>query len=176
MRDINPSSILLSFHVASSPCIEHNLYSQRISCSISKPSLMNTPPIKNWWSCGGSSERMSPRQCHGVRSARNSRDVCIWDGERKDSRRLVSNFAQDIEIAAWNVPHVFSVSKEAVSLRLRPALSRARDRSGLVFGFRSFIFRSSGTAFDSAGREKRLVVILLQWQSFRDFTFPPKSE
>lgn len=114
-------------------------------------------------------ERMSLRQCHGVRSARNSRDVCIWDGERKDSRRLVSNFAQDIEIAAWNVPHVFSVSKEAVSLRLRPALSRARDRSGLVFGFRSFIFRSSGTAFDSAGREKRLVVILLQWQSFRDF-------
>lgn len=47
---------------------------------------------------------------------------------------------------------------------------------GFVFGFPSFIFRSSSAAFDSAGREKRLAVILLQRQSFaaqRDFTFSP---
>lgn len=57
-----------------------------------------------------------------------------------------------------------------------PYHARAID-PGFVFGFPSFVFRSSSAAFDSAGREKRLPVILLQRQSFaaqRDFTFPPK--
>lgn len=210
MRDINPSSIFL-FTLFRPPSIPtpfplpstcsrklHRAQKIFILCRfrvLSKPSLMNTPPIKNWWSKAGRIVKGIPDVLDNVtvRSRVHWRArfastfaythvqtyTCTYmhtqtrryiesRGRIVDSYRILRQIL-DIKIAAWNVPHVFSGLKKLEGSCLvasSPRLITCTRSIQFVFGLRSFIFRSSNTAFDLPGWEQGLEVILLQWQSF----------
>lgn len=211
MRDINPSSIFLV--TPSRPPSISTLFPLPSTCSrklhlaqkifilcrfrvLSKPSLMNTPPIKNWWSKAGRIVKRIPDVLDNV----TVRSRVHWHvrfastfvythvqtctctsyiltqthrytesrGRIVDSYRILRQIL-DIKIAAWNVPHVFSGLKNLEGSCLvasSPRLITCTRSIQFVFGLRSFIFRSSNTAFDLPGWEQGLEVILLQWQSF----------
>lgn len=186
--DLRPSSVL-SFYVASSPRAKVASDSLRSTPNFaSKASSMNTPPIKNGWSRRWIVERIPDVLDNGSSRVLRATYVCgprisvyikEWRGRIAPSTRIEFSARyrnRRLKCSARVLGLEQPRTKLSRCVFAPPYHARAID-PGFVFGFPSFVFRSSSAAFDSAGREKRLPVILLQRQSFaaqRDFTFPPK--